>query len=692
MSDDKKLSPKQVSKLIEDQYWAAAPDGRIGDELMKKVEGYFTALNTSGQYNRLQASYAMYYGHENQYSGYDGINKGVKNRGERGEIQFLKTNHFRNVLKNLQNLILANRPAMEVRAVNSTYESLQQAKLGNKLIDYYMREKKLEKHLRDAVESALVFGEGYIKMEWDSQLGEEYGVDPDTKQIQYTGDISYTVCNPFDVLKDVHRTDNKHNWAIVKTKQNKHDLAAKYPQHAIRLSELTTSSLTDEPYYDQLTDDSNSDLVNIYEFFHAKTDALPEGRLVIFCDQDIVLYDGPLPYREIPLYRIAVDDQIGTGYGYTPAFDLIPLQESIDRLYTTILTNQSAFGVQNIVVSKDADVDAQNLAGGLRVLKKNPNTEIEPLNLTSTPAEIFEFLRMLVGDMETLSGVNSVVRGNPEASLKSGAALAMIASQAIQFVSGLQQSYHHLLESVGGATLNLLKDYANAPRVAQIVGKSKESIQEVFSSEDLSDYNRVVVDTSNPLSKTTAGRTEIANNLLQNQLITADQYITVLETGNLSAATEEITTQADLCRKENEMLRKGEEVKVLATDDHEFHIQHHLSILNDPVVRSEVEIVDAVLNHVDKHKEFVALKDASGMPVEGDGSMPPEGGDAEGLPPVNPDGTPGAPVADGLGPPAEYATEGQDVNLPNMPQLPEGAPAEAEQAMQQIPSGVPGKV
>ena len=102
MSDDKKLSPKQVSKLIEDQYWAAAPDKTIGDELMKKVDSYFTTLNTSGQYERLQSSYAMYYGHENRYSGYDDSNKGIKNRGERGELQFLKTNHFRNVLKNLQ--------------------------------------------------------------------------------------------------------------------------------------------------------------------------------------------------------------------------------------------------------------------------------------------------------------------------------------------------------------------------------------------------------------------------------------------------------------------------------------------------------------------------------------------------------------------------------------------------------------
>ena len=170
MDKNKKLTDKQVTKLIKEQYWAASDKEKVGDELMRKVDNYFASLDTSGQYYRLQASYSMYYGHENSEPGYDDYRKGIKYRGEKGEIQFLKTNHFRNVLKNLQNLILANRPAMEVRAVNSTFEALSQAKLGNKLIDYYMREKKLEKHLRDAVESALVFGEGYIKLEWDSKL------------------------------------------------------------------------------------------------------------------------------------------------------------------------------------------------------------------------------------------------------------------------------------------------------------------------------------------------------------------------------------------------------------------------------------------------------------------------------------------------------------------------------------------
>ena len=684
---DKPMSNAQITKMLKEEYWAASDKEAIGGELMKKVDNYFTALTNSGQYRRLQSSYSMYYGQESIYPTYDSLRHGIEHRGERGEIQFLKTNHFRNVLKNLQNLILANRPAMECRATNTTYEALMQAKLGNKLIDYYLREKNLEKHLRDAVESALVFGEGYIRMEWDANLGEEYGVDPKTKKVRYTGDISYSVANPFDVLKDVHREDNEHTWMIVRTKRNKHDLAAQHKDLARRIMNLNNIATQGNDTYIQPREIQETDLINVYEFFHEKTDALPDGRLVIFCAQDVVLYDGPLPYREIPLYRIAVDDQIGTGYGYTPAFDLIPLQQSIDRLYTTILTNQSAFGIQNIVVSKDADLDAQNLAGGLRVLKKNPEAEIEPLNLTSTPKEVFDFLKLLVGDMETLSGVNSVVRGNPEASLQSGAALAMIASQAIQFVSGLQQSYHHLLEAVGGATLNLLKDYANAPRVAQIVGKSKESVQEVFSSDDLSDYNRVVVDTANPLTKTTAGRAEIANNLLQQGLISPEQYITVLETGNLNAATEDITTQDDLCRKENEVLRKGQNPIILGTDDHEFHIQYHMSILNDPVVRTQPELVQGILDHVEEHKMYVPP-----TPQVGPDGQPLEGDAAGGLEPTNPDGAPGAPTGPPGAPPESFATEAGPVAVPNMPELPAGAPAEAQQAYSQVPSGVPGKV
>ena len=58
MDKNKKLSDKQVTKLIKEHYWAASEKEKIGDELMRKVDGYFQSLDSSGQYYRLQASYS----------------------------------------------------------------------------------------------------------------------------------------------------------------------------------------------------------------------------------------------------------------------------------------------------------------------------------------------------------------------------------------------------------------------------------------------------------------------------------------------------------------------------------------------------------------------------------------------------------------------------------------------------------
>ena len=111
----------------------------------------------------------------------------------------------------------------------------------------------------------------------------------------------------------------------------------------------------------------------------------------------------------------------------------------------------------------------------------------EAMNFTQTPAEVFRFIEMLKSEMETISGVNSVARGNPEASLKSGTALALVQSMALQFISGLQQQYVQLVEDVGTGLISMLRDFAQVPRIAMIAGKANQSyIAEEFSGDDLS--------------------------------------------------------------------------------------------------------------------------------------------------------------------------------------------------------------
>jgi hypothetical protein len=131
-------------------------------------------------------------------------------------------------------------------------------------------------------------------------------------------------------------------------------------------------------------------------------------------------------------------------------FDLLPLQDAINSLYSTILTNQHAFGVQNIYVPRGADIQLKALEGGLNIIEGNTGAgKPEPMNFTNTPAEVFKFIEMLEKKMETISGMNSVVRGDPEASIKSGSAMALVQSMALQFISGLQTQYVFAVEDIG---------------------------------------------------------------------------------------------------------------------------------------------------------------------------------------------------------------------------------------------------
>ena len=247
---------------------------------------------------------------------------------------------------------------------------------------------------------------------------------------------------------------------------------AKYPEMADKIKGLPPKNQS-AVYRLAVFSNDETDDIPVYEFFHKRTESMVDGRYILFLDADIVLLDAPMPYRVIPVFRIAPSTIMGTPYGYTPMFDVFPIQEGINSLYSTIMTNQNAFGVQNLFVPRDSDIAISSLQSGMNIIEGN--TKPEAINFTQTPAEVFKFLEMMIQTAETISGVNSVTRGNPEASLKSGAALALVQSMSLQFVSGLQQSYVKLIEDTGTALVNILKDFAKTPKVIALVGKNNLS-------------------------------------------------------------------------------------------------------------------------------------------------------------------------------------------------------------------------
>lgn len=628
------------NRTTEEKYFAARPANDTCSVLMQRARSFYQVLHANAYLEKLARMWDSYHG---QY--YDSLGYGhrISFGGQQGELCQIPVNHFRNLAQHMYTIITSSRPTMDARAVNMDYKSLSQTVVANGILDYYMREKKLEKCLKKAAEMAVVLGSGFIKVEWNATEGEIYDVDEATGKFSYQGDMVFTNLSPFDVVVDGSKEEWDNEWILIRSFGNKYNLMAKYPELASKIDAIPAKSEVSRYRLNMFSNDETDD-IPIYEFYHKKTEAMPDGRYLLFVADDIVMMDAKLPYREIPIYRIVPSEIMGTPYGYTPMFDIYPLQEGINSLYSTIMTNQSTFGVQNVYVPRGADITMAALEGGLNVIEANAKPEA--INLTETPAEIFKFLEYLIQSAETISGINSVARGNPESSLRSGNALALVQSMAIQFTSGLQQSYVSLIEDVGTSVINILKDFAAAPRVIQIVGKNNKPYLKEFTGEDLNSISRVVVDMGNPLSKTTAGRVQMAEQLLQMKLLTTpEQYFQVIDTGRLDVTYKGEQAELLNIQRENELLLSGQPAVALSLDKHQTHILEHKGVLADPDLRSNAQLVKNVQDHIEEHLNFLRNTDPALLTLIGEHPIPPL------QPPMPPGGMAPPPGAPGPGGP-----------------------------------------
>ena len=414
------------SKIDKDTYWASVSTDEIADNMLEKVDQFYDYIQLSGRLGLYLRSYNYYYRPRTTGARLNSV-------GEQGELTALSINHYRNLLSHIETMTTQQRPFFEPRATNNDSKSQAQVILAAGLLDYYLGEKKLERNIKLAVKQSLILTEAFVQVEWDTQAGDKYGMTETGAEIRQ-GDIKYTNYTTLDVARDYTKSDpNNHDWYIVRKTANKFDLIAQYP-------ELKENILNDnmDAWWLKTTslnainlDDNES--ICVFTLLHRPTMAMPNGRYTQVLSNDTVLFDGPLPYSKTHIYRIAPDEEVGTCFGYTVGFDLLPVQEAIDILYSTVITNQSTYGVQNVLVPQGANLNTSTLAGGMNVTEYDPKIgKPESMQLTATPPEIFNFLSQLEKTQETLSNMNSVVRGNPEASLKSGAALALVQSTAIQ--------------------------------------------------------------------------------------------------------------------------------------------------------------------------------------------------------------------------------------------------------------------
>lgn len=717
-----------TDKSYSSTYWASEPNTTsLISELCEKISNFDRYIDMSGRWLTARDLYYNYYLiNETNYTfptfGADGYKR-------------LNINHFRAILKHLLSLVTAQRVSPEPIATNTDYKSQQQVNFCKNILRYVDKEKGIDKQFERATETALVLGGAYMSREWDASLGEPYVANPQTGQIQRKGDLVTSVYNWLDVIVDFAQSGYDDNvWYILRKYINRWDLIAKYPVHAEEIKSISVTPEVKRHRLGHIINEQNDDLIPVYTFYHKKTAALPNGRCTIFLDTDTCLFDGDLPYKRVPVSRIAADEQIDSPFAYTIAMDLLPIQKVYNALCSAVCTNQAAFGVQNILIPREAAISLTQLTEGLNAIYYDPSVtqgaKPEPLNLLMNKKEVFDWIDYLEKKMAQISGVNDTIQGNPEANLKSGTALAFVASQALTFISPLSRSYNNLIQDTWTGVIDILKEYATTDRMMIISGLANKAQAVSFTSKDIEDIDRVIVEEGNPLTQTLAGRIQVAQDLVQAGLATKEEYLNVLMTGQLEPVYQYENGMVMRIKEENEILQQGKPVKAMSTDNHPLDIREHTVLLNSPEVRDNPDqtIAKNITNHLLEHmdmwskldprlgaalgippapqppaphspeepKKSISFKD---LPPDGQIQLASQAGIKLGQPPMA--GLPGAPAAPGQPTPQHGQNTGREnpkgakmPGAPNIPGLakvtpPAGSPSVQPPQMPQLPKGSP---
>ena len=697
-------------------YWATREAGELSSALRSKERAYYAAAEARGLRRMWEIAFCQYYGLNPGAIG-DMATQSLAFVGASNEFIRFRINEVRSFIKQEISMSRGERPAFKCVGMNTDYQSLAQVGISDQVVRYLYQTGTAEDMEQLALEGDGVFGQVIAHIRWDYEGGDEVDVelphptgmmvpDPEGLADPYTGEPSMipatipsraksgmptaTICYPWEVIREPYAR-GKHLWSIVKERDSKWNLAGEYPELHDQIVALTFNAEADSSnaLFGHDASSSSEDDVIVRHFYHAPCKAIPGGRYVGMVG-DIILWDEgcPLPDR-IPLVELCSAKYIGTAFGYSDAWDLIGIQQMIDQLCSDGASNFAKFGRPMIVADEGLNLDAGLLSRGHQIWTKPTEAAFpQAISFAAMPPGFMDFLTYLHSRHQSISGLNSTVRGDPDKNITSGTMAALFHSIAIEFRSAEALALNSFRKDVANTFLDMVRMNAAAPFVAEISGHSERPFMKQFDMQDVSGIKRVIVEPVSSLSQSTAGRMAIAELLMQ--IPDPQQRAALLkgvETGQWGDFTRK-ERNADLrVQFENEKLAQGIPCRVLSSDDPFVHIPQHLADIDARTEQLDGNpgSVDAQLEHVLEHlmqyqminpNMARVLKIPLPLPVQGtptgDANMMLTG-------PVDPVPAPGEGAGAGAvagAAKASGAPQGRDpsgVKLPNPAQPPPGS-------------------
>lgn len=728
-------------------YWAADAPDKVIAELERKKRSYFEFLRRRGFVAMWRTMIAQWHGLDPDGAS-NWATQTIALDGDRGELLRFRVNETRSFVKQLITMAIGQRPAFEATAINTDYSSIGQAEAADAIIEYVYWSLYGEKKERKTVTRGVLLGLGWTWVNWDVYAGEWVTVDepvtvpdpvsgqpiqrvdpktgePMVRKVrtgERSGQLTIKARYPWEVFHETRVEDfDDHLWAVARDRRSRHELIAAFPEKADKLRGATDDEYTFEKLFgidSYQGNDSSDDELTVEHFYHLPSDAFSaptspgepdfrQGRYLMYAAGEC-LRDVPLPYDELPIEPFCPSEYFCTAFGYADAWDLVAVNQMIDEMYSIIASNYSAFGRQSVAVWEGTDYSPDKIANGMNVFTVPPNAAPPAaVQLAHMPAGALDFTGNLIERLQSLTALNSVARGNPSANISSGQMAALFHSIAIEANSALQSAVDSHRERLANKILNMLRRYASHPLMAKIAGIDERAYLETFTRDSFKSVKGVVIKTSNPMMRTTAGKMQLAEYHLKVPGAITDpaQINEIMVSGQLKPLYDGPRKARMRIRFENEALAKGPSVQevvppplpplpngqvmpapapytvvpgvpVMITDDHRKHIMEHAAVLASPEAIRDEAFRTATETHIRHHFKVWRETDPSVLMALGHAPFPRAEMAMPAPPPANDNGDPQARGdLPPQGPPQQNGqlTAGSDIDMPRPAQPPPGA-------------------
>jgi hypothetical protein len=297
---------------------------------------------------------------------------------------------------------------------------------------------------------------------------------------------------------------------------------------------------------------------------------------------------------------------------------------------STMATNQQAFGVQSVLVPKGADISVKDLKG-LNFISYKPQSaegggKPEPLQLTSSPPEVMQFLNLLQKNMGEISMINDTLRGSPPPNVTSGAMAATLSANALEFLNASSKGLILGMEKLFNIAIGCYKRFATVDQLVDIVGEGQFAFAKEFKAEDIKTIKKINIRTQSPLMNSIAGRLQLGEAIMPllqgNDTNATIKYLSLLNGEPVDALYEIQYDELMAAKQECESLVDGREVFPLMTDNHPIFIRELQKLIYNPIVRVNSQLSGQVAQVIQARVQMELALDPQ-IKAMTRGQMPP---------------------------------------------------------------------